>query len=121
MLFRSSGGVLLDGDLRVPPQAAGIVIFAHGSGSSRFSRRNREVAEALEGHGFATLLLDLIAREAPAFRVGRFDYRAASPLFAGMPFSVNGRRGPGDRPAQLWAAGPTGALAMEGQVEELAP
>ena len=69
----------------------------------------------------ATLLLDLIAREAPAFRVGRFDYRAASPLFAGMPFSVNGRRGPGDRPAQLWAAGPTGALAMEGQVEELAP
>jgi putative phosphoribosyl transferase len=52
--------VLLDGDLRVPSDAAGLVVFAHGSGSSRHSRRNRDVAEALDRAGFATLLLDLL-------------------------------------------------------------
>ena len=54
------GGVPLDGDLGVPANAAGLVLFAHGSGSSRFSRRNRSVARALEADGFATLLLDLL-------------------------------------------------------------
>jgi len=52
--------VLLDGDLRVPSDAAGLVVFAHGSGSSRHSRRNRDVAEALDRAGFATLLVDLL-------------------------------------------------------------
>ena len=42
------GVVSVDGDLRVPDRAAGLVIFAHGSGSSRFSRRNRAVAGVLE-------------------------------------------------------------------------
>ena len=55
-----AAGVIIDGDLRVPDRAAGIVLFAHGSGSSRFSRRNRQVAEFLEAGGFATLLLDLL-------------------------------------------------------------
>lgn len=54
------GAVRLDGDLHVPEQCDGLVIFAHGSGSSRFSRRNRQVAEGLEDAGFATLLLDLL-------------------------------------------------------------
>jgi putative phosphoribosyl transferase len=54
------GGVAIEGDLGVPDRAAGLVIFAHGSGSSRFSRRNRAVAGALEGAGFGTLLLDLL-------------------------------------------------------------
>jgi putative phosphoribosyl transferase len=47
-------------DLRVPERAAGLVIFAHGSGSSRFSSRNRAVAEFLETNGFRTLLRDLL-------------------------------------------------------------
>jgi pimeloyl-ACP methyl ester carboxylesterase len=55
-----AAGVIIDGDLRVPEGAAGIVLFAHGSGSSRFSRRNHQVAEFLEAGGFATLLLDLL-------------------------------------------------------------
>ena len=55
-----AAGVVIDGDLRVPDRAAGLVLFAHGSGSSRFSRRNRQVAEFLEAAGFATLLLDLL-------------------------------------------------------------
>jgi putative phosphoribosyl transferase len=58
-----AAGARLDGDLHVPQRAAGLVIFAHGSGSSRFSRRNRSVAAVLEGAGFATLLLDLLTRE----------------------------------------------------------
>jgi putative phosphoribosyl transferase len=56
------GEVMLDGDLTEPdgggPQ--GLIVFAHGSGSSRFSPRNREVADALHNAGFATLLFDLL-------------------------------------------------------------
>jgi dienelactone hydrolase len=48
------------GDLVVPPGAAGIVVFAHGSGSSRLSSRDRGVASALQRTGFATLLFDLL-------------------------------------------------------------
>jgi putative phosphoribosyl transferase len=59
----TSRSVTLEGDLRVPIPATGLVIFAHGSGSSRFSSRNRAVAGALEQAGFATLLLDLLTRE----------------------------------------------------------
>lgn len=54
------GGVALDADLDIPEEAAGLVIFAHGSGSSRRSPRNRQVAEALQSTGFATLLFDLL-------------------------------------------------------------
>ena len=57
------GTALLDGDLHVPTSCIGLVIFAHGSGSSRFSPRNRQVADALHARGCATLLLDLLTRE----------------------------------------------------------
>jgi putative phosphoribosyl transferase len=56
----ASGGAELLGDLEVPPKARGLVVFAHGTGSSRFSPRNRLVAQALRNDGFATLLLDLL-------------------------------------------------------------
>lgn len=56
-------GVLLDADLGVPDAARGIVLFAHGSGSSRRSPRNRRVAHALHGGGWATLLMDLLTPE----------------------------------------------------------
>jgi dienelactone hydrolase len=51
----------LEGTLGIPANAAGIVLFAHGSGSSRFSSRNRYVARVLRDAGFATLLLDLLS------------------------------------------------------------
>ncbi len=54
--------LMLDGDLRIPPAAQGVVLFAHGSGSGRHSARNRAVAEALNEAGLATLLLDLLTR-----------------------------------------------------------
>ena len=53
-------GIYLNGDLTIPPLAEGVVLFAHGSGSSRFSPRNRAVAAGLNAAGFATLLLDLL-------------------------------------------------------------
>ncbi|WP_308910506.1 dienelactone hydrolase family protein [Pseudokordiimonas caeni] len=53
-------GITLEGRLTVPSGAKGIVIFAHGSGSSRFSPRNWQVAEVLHAHGIASLLIDLL-------------------------------------------------------------
>ncbi len=50
----------LEGNLAIPPHPCGIVLFAHGSGSSRHSPRNRFVAETLQSHGIATLLMDLL-------------------------------------------------------------
>lgn len=70
-------GAALRGDLVVPTGASGIVLVAHGSGSSRMSPRNRRVAVSLHDAGFATLLLDLLtAREESVddrTRVLRFD------------------------------------------------
>jgi len=54
------GEVALQGNLEVPPGARGLVLFAHGSGSSRHSPRNRLVADALRESGFGTLLMDLL-------------------------------------------------------------
>jgi putative phosphoribosyl transferase len=55
-----AGTVALEGNLGIPEGAAGVVLFAHGSGSGRLSPRNRRVAEALRGAGLATLLIDLL-------------------------------------------------------------
>lgn len=62
----AAGPHLLDGMLEVPPQAAGIVLFAHGSGSGRFSPRNQFVARALRESRLATLLMDLLTPEEDA-------------------------------------------------------
>jgi putative phosphoribosyl transferase len=56
----SAGGVLLKGDLAMPERARGVVLFAHGSGSSRHSPRNQFVAQRLQEAGLATLLMDLL-------------------------------------------------------------
>jgi len=65
----------IEADLRIPERAAGLVMFAHGSGSSRFSTRNRFVAGFLEANGFGTLLLDLLTREEEAIDVHTREYR----------------------------------------------
>lgn len=66
----------VQGDLTVPEQSSAVVVFAHGSGSSRFSRRNREVAEQLQRAGLATLLLDLLtgAEEDVDVRTAEFRF-----------------------------------------------
>jgi dienelactone hydrolase len=71
------GEVVLEGDLTVPARASGVVLFAHGSGSSRHSPRNQQVAAALQEAGLATLLIDLLtpAEEVVDLRTAhlRFD------------------------------------------------
>lgn len=72
-----AAAVTLAGHLTIPPQARGIVVFAHGSGSSRFSTRNRYVAEVINQGGLATLLFDLLTEDEGAVdeitRAYRFD------------------------------------------------
>jgi dienelactone hydrolase len=92
-----AGDTVIEGDLAVPERAAGLVIFAHGSGSSRFSRRNRAVATVLVEGGFATLLLDLLTRDEEAVdeHTGRFRFdidRLAERVIAAIDWA-------GDQPA----------------------
>lgn len=72
-----AGPVTLEGNLNVPENAQGVVLFAHGSGSSRHSPRNRYVAQVLQEAGLATLLIDLLTpdEEQVDMRTGhlRFD------------------------------------------------
>lgn len=68
-----ANGVELKGVLHVPDDTKGLVIFSHGSGSSRLSPRNRFVAGTLEANGFATLLFDLLTEEEDLDYQQRFD------------------------------------------------
>jgi putative phosphoribosyl transferase len=63
LIHINAAGVTLEGNLIVPRGATGVVLFAHGSGSSRFSSRNRAVAESLRASGLATLLIDLLTAQ----------------------------------------------------------
>jgi putative phosphoribosyl transferase len=67
------GPLRLPGNLHVPAAASALVVFAHGSGSSRLSPRNRAVAEALNGQGMATLLFDLLTPDEERDRANVFD------------------------------------------------
>lgn len=69
----SAEGVMINGDLVVPKDARGIVIFAHGSGSGRFSPRNNFVAKILRDAGIGTLLIDLLTKEEDEIYQTRFD------------------------------------------------
>ncbi len=75
-------GIVLEGKLSVPNDARGIVVFAHGSGSSRFSRRNIWEADYLQRHGFATLLFDLLTAEEDAIDTHTRQFRFDIPTLA---------------------------------------
>lgn len=68
-----AGPVELSGELVLPPAASGVVLFAHGSGSSRFSPRNTFVANVLQQQGIGTLLFDLLTRAEDQDYTMRFD------------------------------------------------
>lgn len=69
----TGAGVTLNGDLVLHKDAKGLVIFAHGSGSSRHSVRNKYVASVLRAHGLSTLLLDLLTEAESEWTDKRFD------------------------------------------------
>jgi len=77
-----AGAAQLPGELTIPPKARGLVLFAHGSGSSRFSRRNQFVARALEQRGLATLLIDLLTPDEEAVDQHTAHLRFDIPLLA---------------------------------------
>lgn len=64
-----SGEITLNGDLAIPNKASGVVLFAHGSGSSRHSSRNQFVAQTLRDAGLGTLLFDLLTQEEEAIDI----------------------------------------------------
>jgi len=76
------GSVTLEGNLVIPGGASGIVVFAHGSGSSRHSPRNRFVARVLQDSGIATLLMDLLTAEEEAIDITTRHLRFDIPLLA---------------------------------------
>jgi putative phosphoribosyl transferase len=79
-----AGDVRLEGELSEPVgRPRGVVVFAHGSGSGRASPRNRQVAAALTGQGFATLLFDLLTREEELDDLRNAHLRFNVPLLAG--------------------------------------
>jgi dienelactone hydrolase len=75
-------GVRLAGDLTVPDAAAGVVAFAHGSGSGRHSPRNRQVAAGLAEAGLATLLMDLLTEDEEQVDLRTRELRFDIPLLA---------------------------------------
>lgn len=83
----AAGMVTVEGNLVVPERAAGVVLFAHGSGSSRLSPRNLRVARELQERGLATLLIDLLTADEEAIDVEtaqlRFDIDLLADRLAG--------------------------------------
>jgi pimeloyl-ACP methyl ester carboxylesterase len=109
-----SGDIALEGFLGVPAEACGLVLFAHGSGSSRFSSRNRYVAECLEAAGLATLLFDLLTpaehRVDEVTRELRFDIPLLGERLVGAVDWAATERDAGTLPIGLFGAS-TGAAA----------
>jgi pimeloyl-ACP methyl ester carboxylesterase len=108
------GTVTIDADLSLPRAATGLVLFAHGSGSSRFSPRNRYVARFLNGRGLATVLADLLtpAEEAVDVRTRhlRFDIVMLAERLAGITEWLGARAHTGALPIGHFGAS-TGAGA----------
>jgi dienelactone hydrolase len=107
-------GVVLHADLTLPDGATGLVAFAHGSGSGRFSPRNREVAGVLHAAGLGTLLLDLLTPEEEAVdletRRVRFDIPLLGHRMIGAVDWLAADPEAGSRPLGLFGAS-TGAAA----------
>jgi putative phosphoribosyl transferase len=109
-----AGGVALDADLVIPEAPDGLVLFAHGSGSSRHSPRNRYVASELQHAGLATVLADLLtpAEEEVDARTGqhRFDIDMLGPRVTALTDWLAGHHATARLPVGLFGAS-TGAAA----------
>ncbi len=109
-------GVELEGNLLLPRDAHGIVVFAHGSGSSRFSSRNRYVADVLRGGGMGTLLLDLLTAREEAVdertRHFRFDIDMLAQRLVGTVNWLREQLDCGHQPVGLFGASTGGGAAL---------
>src|SRR6266566_9901663 len=111
-----AGGVALEGDLAIPPAARGIVMFAHGSGSSRHSSRNRYVAAELRHGNLGTLLLDLLTpaeeRVDEFTRQLRFDIRLLAERLIGAMRWLDSQDDTRGLPVGLFGASTGGGAAL---------
>ncbi|MER7739072.1 dienelactone hydrolase family protein [Streptomyces sp. NPDC096538] len=116
-----SGARALRGDLEIPGGARGMVLFAHGSGSSRLSPRNRAVAGVLRDAGFGTLLLDLLTGteedEDAATGRHRFDIGLLAGRLAHAVDWLEGRPDAVDLPVGLFGASAGAAAALVAATE----
>jgi putative phosphoribosyl transferase len=112
-----SGGVELPGSLTVPAAAAGIVVFAHGSGSSRLSPRNVQVAEALQATGLGTLLFDLLTEDEAADRQNVFDIELLASRMVGAIGWTRSHYATGDLAVGLFGASTGAAAALWASTE----
>jgi putative phosphoribosyl transferase len=104
--------VRLEGDLVVPEGASGLVLFAHGSGSSRKSPRNRAVAEVLQEAGIGTLLFDLLTPDEEGARANVFDVDLLGSRLAGVTRSLTAMPQLRDLPVGYFGASTGAAAAM---------
>lgn len=114
--IEAAPGLRLDGDLRLPEGARGLVIFAHGSGSSRLSPRNREVAASLNEAGLATLLFDLLSDEEAANRAKVFDVELLAERLAAVTRWAAGEPRLSGLPLGYFGASTGAAAALRGAV-----
>ena len=108
--------VTLPGDLELAEGATGVVVFAHGSGSSRHSPRNRAVAERLRAAGFATLLFDLLTEEESADRRNVFDIGLLGDRLAEVVDRLGERPDVRSQPVGLFGASTGAGAALNAAV-----
>jgi putative phosphoribosyl transferase len=117
-----AGDFMLGADLAIPKPAKGVVIFAHGSGSSRHSRRNRFVAAQLQAAGLATLLMDLLteSEESVDSISGhlRFDIELLAERLTGATEWVNREPATRSLPVGYFGASTGGAAALVAAAEQ---
>lgn len=116
-----TGSVCLGGELTIPPRSPGVVVFAHGSGSGRFSRRNQFVAGVLRQAGLGTLLFDLLTGEEErldeATRSLRFDIPLLSRRLVEVVRWMEGLPEASGRSIGLFGASTGGAAALVAAAE----
>ncbi|MFN7552135.1 MAG: phosphoribosyltransferase family protein [Pseudomonadota bacterium] len=113
--------VVLDGDLALPDDARGLVVFAHGSGSSRLSPRNRRVAAVLQRRRLATLLLDLLTPTEDRFAAQRFDIGLLSRRVRGALAWAQSQPALCGLPVGLFGASTGAAAAIEAAADPAIP
>jgi len=116
-----AAGVILDGDLITSADAAGVVVFAHGSGSSRHSPRNRMVAARMQEAGYATLLMDLLTAGEDEIdsrtRQFRFDIPRLASRLTGAIRWLSDRPDTAEMPVALFGASTGAAAALTAAAE----
>lgn len=115
------GDITLTGIIEIPVGASGMVLFAHGSGSSRLSPRNQFVAQVIRAHGLGTLLFDLLTREEEAIdlrtRHLRFDIRLLAQRLVQVTNWIKSRPETQNLPIGYFGASTGGAAALVAAAE----